>query len=107
MYSWTFINKIKMTKTKNADRLNIFSLGMGLLSIILFMFQGAIWFNFYNLDNEGNQRMYAKEIMVSNGISFFSLAIQVGIWLFYYLTWPKGGLNIEETLENLDASYDK
>ena len=107
MYSSTFINIIKMTKTKNADRLNIFTLGMGLLSTILFMILGVIRFSFYNLDTEANQRMYAVETLVSNGISFLSLAIQAGIWLFYYLTGPKGSLNIEETLENLDVSQDK
>lgn len=107
MYSATFVNIKKMTQTKNADRLNIFTIGMGLLCTIIFMIQGVIQFNFYSDKGKDNQKMYAVETMVSNGISFFSLAIQGGIWLFYYLTGAKGSLNIDETLEHLDVSQEK
>ena len=107
MYSATFVNIKKMTQTKNADRLNIFTIGMGLLCTIIFMIQGVIQFNFYSDKGKDNQKMYAVETMVSNGISFFSLAIQGGIWLFYYLTGARGSLNIDETLENLEVSQDK
>ena len=107
MYSATFVNIQKMTQTKNADRLNIFTIGMGLLCTIIFMIQGVIQFNFYSDKGKDNQKMYAVETMVSNGISFFSLAIQGGIWLFYYLTGARGSLNIDETLENLEVSQDK
>lgn len=107
MYSATFVNIKKMTQTKNADRLNIFTIGMGLLCTIIFMIQGVIQFNFYSDKGKDNQKMYAVETMVSNGISFFSLAIQAGIWLFYYLTGAKGSLNIDETLEHLDVSQEK
>jgi predicted permease len=107
MYSATFVNIKKMTQTKNADRLNIFTIGIGLLCTIIFMIQGVIQFNFYSDKGKDNQKMYAVETMVSNGISFFSLAIQGGIWLFYYLTGARGSLNIDETLENLEVSQDK
>jgi uncharacterized protein with PQ loop repeat len=107
MYSATFVNIKKMTQTKNADRLNIFTIGIGLLCTIIFMIQGVIQFNFYSDKGKDNQKMYAVETMVSNGISFFSLAIQGGIWLFYYLTGAKGSLNIDETLEHLDVSQEK
>ena len=104
MYSSTFINIIKMTKTKRADRLNIFTIGVGILCTIIFMIQGVVQFNFYNNRDKKNEKMYAIETMVSNGISFLSLAIQGGIWLFYYLTGPKGNLGVNETLEKLEAS---
>ena len=107
MYSSTFFNIIKMIKTKRADKLNIFTIGVGLLSTIIFMIQGVIRFSYYNLDTETNQRMYAVETMVSNGVSFLSLAIQAGIWLYYYLIGPEKSLNTNETLENLDVSHDK
>ena len=107
MYSSTFINIIKMTKTKSADRLNIFTIGVGLLCTITFMIQGLIQYNFYNEQGKQENKMYAVETLVSNGISFLSLAIQGGIWLFYYLTGAKGGLNIDETLENLEVSQEK
>ena len=107
MYSSTFFNIIKMIKTKRADKLNIFTIGVGLLSTIIFMIQGVIRFSYYNLDTETNQRMYAVETMVSNGVSFLSLAIQTGIWLYYYLIGPEKSLNTNETLENLDVSHDK
>lgn len=103
MYSSTFINIIKMMKTKRADKLLIFTLGMGLLCTIIFMVQGVVQYSYYDRDDEANQRMYAIETMVSNGISFLSLAIQGGIWLFYFLTGSKG-LEIDETIENLNAS---
>lgn len=103
MYSSTFINIIKMMKTKKADKLLIFTLGMGLLCTIIFMVQGVVQYSYYDRDDEANQRMYAIETMVSNGISFLSLAIQGGIWLFYFLTGSKG-LEIDETIENLNAS---
>ena len=107
MYSATFVNIKKKKKKKNADRLNIFTIGIGLLCTIIFMIQGVIQFNFYSDKGKDNQKMYAVETMVSNGISFFSLAIQGGIWLFYYLTGAKGSLNIDETLEHLDVSQEK
>ena len=104
MYSSTIINIRNLMNTKRADRLIIFTIGMGLLCTIIFMTQGVVQYSYYNLEGESNQRMYAIETMVSNGISFLSLAIQGGIWLFYFLTAPKGSLNIDETLENADIT---
>ena len=107
MYSSTFVNIQKMTKTKNADRLNIFTIGVGLLCTIMFMIQGVIQYNFYSDRKKDNEKMYAIETIISNAISFLSLAIQGGIWLFYYLAGAKGSPNIEETLENPIVSEEK
>ena len=107
MYSATFVNVQKMMKSKRTDLLFIITIGMGLLCTIIFMIQGVIQYNFYSEKGKDNEKMYAVETMVSNGISFFSLAIQGGIWLFYYLTGARGSLNIDETLENLEVSQDK
>jgi hypothetical protein len=107
MYSATFVNVQKMMKSKKTDLLFIITIGMGLLCTIIFMIQGVIQYNFYSEKGKDNEKMYAVETMVSNGISFFSLAIQGGIWLFYYLTGAKGSLNIDETLEHLDVSQEK
>jgi glucan phosphoethanolaminetransferase (alkaline phosphatase superfamily) len=106
MYSSTFFNIIKMMKNKDADKLIIFTIGIGLLCTIMFMVQGVVQYSYYDRDNESNNRMYAIETMVSNGLSFLSLAIQGGIWLYYFLTGPKGTLKIDETLEHLDVSAD-
>ena len=93
-------------KNKDADKLIIFTIGIGLLCTIMFMVQGVVQYSYYDRDNESNNRMYAIETMVSNGLSFLSLAIQGGIWLYYFLTGPKGTLKIDETLEHLDVSAD-
>ena len=100
------IGEILLMKNKDADKLIIFTIGIGLLCTIMFMVQGVVQYSYYDRDNESNNRMYAIETMVSNGLSFLSLAIQGGIWLYYFLTGPKGTLKIDETLEHLDVSAD-
>ena len=85
----------------NPENMPIFTIGCGLLCTIIFMVQGVVQYNHYN-SNE--QKMYAIETMISNGISFLSLAIQGGIWLFYFLTRPKDIHIEDEKLDKLNAS---
>lgn len=101
MYSSTFVNTVKMIKTKKPENLPIFSIGVGLLCTITFMIQGMVQYNSYK-DKE--RKMYAIETMISNGVSFLSLTIQGGIWLYYFLTRDKSDEQIQEKVENLDVS---
>lgn len=101
MYSSSFVDVVKMTKTKKPENMPIFTIGCGLLCTIIFMVQGVVQYNHYN-SNE--QKMYAIETMISNGISFLSLAIQGGIWLFYFITRPKDIHIDDEKLDKLNAS---
>ena len=65
------------------------------------MIQGMVQYNSYK-DKE--RKMYAIETMISNGVSFLSLTIQGGIWLYYFLTRDKSDEKIQEKVENLDVS---
>ena len=105
MYSSTFFNIRKMMQTRSSEKLPIITIGIGILCTIIFMIQGMVQYSYYDGDDEKNQRMYAVETMVSNGISFLSLAIQAGIWIYYYNVGTKD-LNIDETLVNAEISAD-
>ena len=101
MYSSTFVNIVKMLKTKRPENLPIFSIGAGLLSTIIFLVQGMIQYNSFS---GKDKKMYAIETMVSNGISFLSLTIQGGIWLYYFLTRDRSNKAVEEKVENFNVS---
>ena len=106
MYSSTFINIRKMMQTRSSDKLPIITIGIGILCTIIFMIQGMIQYSYFNLDKESNQRMYAVETMVSNGISFLSLSIQAGIWIFYFNIGGRNINTMDETLVNAEVSTD-
>ena len=99
MYSSTFVNTVKMVQTKKPENLPIFTIGAGLLTTIIFMVQGMIQYNSYS---DKDRKMYAIETMISNGISFLSLTIQGGIWLYYFLARDK--MATDEKTENFDVS---
>lgn len=101
MYSSTFVNIVKMVKTKRPENLPIFSIGAGLLCTIIFMVQGMIQYNTYS---DKDKKMYAIETMISNGVSFLSLTIQGGIWLYYFLTRDRSNRAVEEKADNSDIS---
>lgn len=101
MYSSTFVNIVKMIKTKRPENLPIFTIGAGLLCTIIFLVQGMIQYNSFS---EEDKKMYAIETMISNGISFLSLTIQGGIWLYYFLTRVRNNKVIEEKVENFNVS---
>ena len=101
MYSSTFVNIVKMIKTKRPENLPIFSIGAGLLCTIIFMVQGMIQYNSFS-DND--RKMYAIETMISNGISFLSLTIQGGIWLYYFLTRDRNNNAVDEKVETFNVS---
>ena len=101
MYSSTFVNIVKMIKTKRPENLPIFSIGAGLLCTIIFMVQGMIQ---YNTFADKDKKMYAIETMISNGVSFLSLTIQGGIWLYYFLTRDRSNRAMEEKVENFNVS---
>ena len=105
MYSSTFFNIRKMMQTRRSKKLPIITIGIGILCTVIFMIQGMVQYSYFNKKEEKDQRMYAVESMVSNGISFLSLAIQAGIWIFYYNVGGKD-LNINETLVNAEISTD-
>jgi hypothetical protein len=106
MYSSTFINIRKMMQTRSSDKLPIITIGIGILCTIIFMIQGMIQYSYFNLKEESNQRMYAVETMVSNGISFLSLSIQAGIWIFYFNIGGRNINTMDETLVNAEVSTD-
>lgn len=106
MYSSTFINIRKMMQTRSSDKLPIITIGIGILCTIIFMIQGMIQYSYFNLKEESNQRMYAVETMVSNGISFLSLSIQAGIWIFYFNIGARNINTMDETLVNAEVSTD-
>lgn len=106
MYSSTFINIRKMMQTRSSDKLPIITIGIGILCTIIFMIQGMIQYSYFNQQNESNQRMYAVETMVSNGISFLSLSIQAGIWIFYFNIGGRNINTMDETLVNAEVSTD-
>ena len=86
MYSSPIFNIMKLIKTKSSDLLPIFTLAVGFLCTMTFLIQGVVSYNFYNYENEIEQRTYAKETIISNGISFFLIACQIGFWIYYTLT---------------------
>ena len=106
MYSSTFFNIRKMMQTRRSEKLPIITIGIGILCTVIFMIQGMVQYSYYNKQGEEDKRMYAVETMVSNGISFLSLAIQAGIWIFYYNVGGKDLNNIDETLVNAEISTD-
>ena len=95
-----------MMQTRSSDKLPIITIGIGILCTIIFMIQGMIQYSYFNLDKESNQRMYAVETMVSNGISFLSLSIQAGIWIFYFNIGGRNINTMDETLVNAEVSTD-
>ena len=101
MYSSTFVNIVKMIKTKRPENLPIFSIGAGLLCTIIFMVQGMIQYNSFS---DQDRKMYAIETMISNGISFLSLTIQGGIWLYYFLTKDRNNNAVDEKVETFNVS---
>ena len=101
MYSSTIVNIVKMVKTKRPENLPIFTIGAGLLCTIIFMVQGMVQYNSYR---DKDKKMYAIETMISNGISFLSLTIQGGIWLYYFLSRDKNNMANESKEENVDAT---
>lgn len=99
MYSSSYSTIVKIIKGNRAELLPIFTIGSGILTTIIFLIQGMVQYNTYDDDE---RRMYAIETMVSNGISFLSLAIQGGIWFFYYLTGEKRNeIKIDEKLDKI------
>ena len=101
MYSSTIVNIVKMVKTKRPENLPIFTIGAGLLCTIIFMVQGMVQYNSYK---DKDRKLYAIETMISNGVSFLSLTIQGGIWLYYFLSRDKHSMAKEEKEENIDAT---
>ena len=89
MYSSPIFNIIRLIKTKSSDLLPIFTLGVGFLCTMIFLIQGVVSYNFYDYEDEIDQRVYAKETIISNGISFFLIACQIGFWAYYHLTQKK------------------
>lgn len=84
MYSSPIFNIIKIFKSKNYDFLPIFTLVVGLFCTLIFLIQGIVDYNFYDKENEVDQKQYAKETILSNGISMFFISCQIGIWIFYF-----------------------
>jgi hypothetical protein len=101
MYSSTIVNIVKMVRTKRPENLPIFTIGAGLLCTIIFMVQGMVQYNSYK---DKDRKLYAIETMISNGVSFLSLTIQGGIWLYYFLSRDKHSMAKEEKEENIDAT---
>ena len=101
MYSSTIVNIVKMVRTKRPENLPIFTIGAGLLCTIIFMVQGMVQYNSYK---DKDRKLYAIETMISNGVSFLSLTIQGGIWLYYFLSRDKNNMANESKEENVDAT---
>lgn len=91
MYLSPIFNVLKNFKTKNSDFLPIFTLGIGFLTTLVFLVQGIVSYNFYDKDNEKDQKKYAFETILSNGISIFVIICQIAIWLYYYKTSKDNG----------------
>lgn len=85
MYSSPIINIFKLFKTKSSDLLPIFTLCVGFLCTMIFLIQGVVSYNFYNYEDEEDQRIYARETIISNGISFFIITCQIGFWAYFHL----------------------
>lgn len=111
MYSSPIFNIIKLFKKKSSDLLPIFTLGVGFFCTMTFLIQGVVTYNFYDYEDEKDQRTYAVETIVSNGISFFFIVCQIGFWTYYRLTQmnkePKMNKLNEQLSENkLNESKD-
>lgn len=110
MYLSPIFNVLKLFQTKNSDFLPIFTLGIGLLSTLVFLIQGIISYNFYDRDNEKDQKQYALETIISNGVSMFVILCQIGIWLYYYKSNKDNGrisnLNNSSSQNRLDESNE-
>ena len=112
MYSSPVFNIMKLFKTRSSELLPIFTLGVGFLCTITFLIQGVVLYNFYDNESEQEERTYAKETIISNGISFFVISCQIGFWVYYRLTQKKKEIKIdnlnEKISENkLDESQEK
>ena len=81
---------------------------------MIFLIQGVVSYNFYDYEEEIEQRTYAKETIISNGISFFFITCQIGFWAYFRLTQKKNkeelkiSNNMNERLSQnkLDESED-
>ena len=98
MYSSPILNIIKLIKTRSSDLLPIFSLGIGFFCTMIFLIQGVVNYNFYDYEDEKDDRTYAKETIISNGISFFVISCQVGFWAYFRLTKKRKQIILSENL---------
>ena len=83
MYFSPIFNIIKLFKKKSSDLLPIFTLGVGFFCTMVFLIEGVINYNFYDYEDEKDERTYALETIISNGISFFLIVCQIGFWFYY------------------------
>ena len=72
---------------------------------MVFLIQGVINYNFYDYEDEKDERTYALETIISNGISFFLIVCQIGFWFYYYCFNKNNAIKIIRMNEGL--SQDK
>ena len=105
MYFSPIFNIIKLLKQKSSDLLPIFTLTVGFFCTMVFLIQGVINYNFYDYEDEKDERTYALETKISNGISFFLIVCQIGFWFYYYCFNKNNDIKIIRMNEGL--SQDK
>lgn len=105
MYFSPIFNIIKLLKQKSSDLLPIFTLTVGFFCTMVFLIQGVINYNFYDYEDEKDERTYALETIISNGISFFLIVCQIGFWFYYYCFNKNNDIKIIRMNEGL--SQDK
>ena len=86
MYTSPIVNVIKIVKKKSSELLPIVTLGVGFFCTLTFIAEGLVKYYFYYHKDENNQRVYAFETIISNGISFFFIVCQIGIWTYFRCT---------------------
>ena len=86
MYTSPIVNVIKIVKKKSSELLPIVTLGVGFFCTLTFIAEGLVKYYFYDHPDENNQRVYAFETIISNGISFFFIVCQIGIWTYFRCT---------------------
>ena len=93
MYSSPIQNIKIILKEGKYEALPIFTLSIGLLTTFTFFIQGII--SFCSTD-ESDDRRYAIETMISNGVSFFLLACLAGLYSYFYFN-PSNPRKVSES----------
>lgn len=110
MYSSPILNIIKIFKKKSSDLLPIFTLCVGFFCTMTFLIQGVVNYKFYDYEDEKEERTYASETIISNGISFFLINCQIGFWVYYHLSKNNdvkvNNMNERDTENRLNESQD-
>lgn len=101
MYGSPIQNLIRLFKTGKSSVLPIFTLVVGFFTTMTFLLKGVISYNYFNLENDADERRNAFETIISNGLSFFLISCQIGFWVYFYFT-KSPNQKMEDKTKNIE-----